>query len=110
MGNMVIGLPEIHIEHDGVCRGRSLGKNVNWSFSSSDSRSKGILELIHTNVCGPMIVASLNGYLYYVLFIDDHYRKTWIYFLKNNDGVLAIFQEFKAQVENLTGRKIKVLR
>jgi transposase InsO family protein len=57
-----------------------------------------------------MIVASLNGYLYYVLFIDDHCRKTWIYFLKNKDGVLAKFQEFKSQVENLTGRKIKVLR
>ena len=57
-----------------------------------------------------MVVASLNGYLYYVLFIDDHSRKTWIYFLKDKDGVLAKFQEFKAQVENQTGRKIKVLR
>jgi transposase InsO family protein len=57
-----------------------------------------------------MIVASLNGYLYYVLFIDDHSRRTWIYFLKNKDGVLAKIQEFKAHVENLTGRKFKVLR
>jgi transposase InsO family protein len=66
--------------------------------------------LIHSDVCGPMTVASLNGYLYYVLFIDAHSRKTWIYFLKTKDGVLARFQEFKAQVENLTGRRIKVLR
>jgi transposase InsO family protein len=57
-----------------------------------------------------MTITSLNGYLYYVLFIDDHSQKTWIYFLKNKDGVLAKFQEFKAQVENLTKRKIKVLR
>jgi hypothetical protein len=57
-----------------------------------------------------MIVASLNRYFYYVLFIDDHSQKTWIYFLKNKDGVLAKFQEFKDQVENLTERKIKVLR
>lgn len=76
----------------------------------SDSRSKGILDLIHSYVCGPMIVSSLNGYFYYVLFIYDHFRKTWIYFLKIKDGVLARFQEFKAQVENLIGRKIKVLR
>jgi transposase InsO family protein len=68
------------------------------------------LDLIHSDVCGPMIVASLNGYLYYVLFMDDHSQKTWIYFLKNKDGLLAKFQEFKAQVENLTQRKIKVLR
>jgi hypothetical protein len=77
---------------------------------SSDNRSKEILDLIHSDVCGPMTVASLNGYLYYVLFIDDHSWKTWIYFLKNKDRVLAKFQEFKAQVENLTRRKIKVLR
>jgi transposase InsO family protein len=76
----------------------------------SDNRSKGILDLIHSNVCGPMSVASLNGYLYYVLFIDDHSQKMWIYFLKTKDGVLARFQEFKAQVENLTRRRIKVLR
>jgi transposase InsO family protein len=57
-----------------------------------------------------MTVASLNGYFYYVSFIDGHSRKTWIYFLKTKDGVLARFQEFKAQVENLTGRRIKVLR
>jgi hypothetical protein len=66
--------------------------------------------LIHLDICGPMTFASLNGYLYYVLFIYDHSRKTWIYFLKNKDGVLAKFQEFKARIENQTGRKIKILR
>jgi transposase InsO family protein len=107
---MVTGLPEIQIQHEGVCKGCALGKNVKGSFPSSNNRSNKILESIHSDVCGPMTVASLNGYLYYVLFIDDHSRKTWIYFLKNKDGVLAKLQEFKAQVENLTGRKIKVLR
>jgi hypothetical protein len=57
-----------------------------------------------------MTVASLNEYLYYMLFIDDHSQKTWIYILKTKDGVLARFQEFKDQVENLIGRRIKVLR
>jgi hypothetical protein len=96
LGKMVTSLPEIHIEHDGVCRGCALGKNVKGSFSSSDNRSKEILDFIHTYVCRPMTVASLSGYLYYVLFIDDHSWKTWIYFLKTNDGVLARFQEFKS--------------
>jgi transposase InsO family protein len=107
---MVTGLPEIQIQHKGVCKCCALGNNVKGFLSSSDNRSKEILDLIHSDVCGPMIVASLNGYLYYVLFIDDHSRKTWIYFLKNKDGVLAKFQEFKAHVENQTGRKIRVLR
>jgi hypothetical protein len=46
----------MHIEHEGVCRGCALGKNVKGSFSRSDSRSKGIF----VDVCGPMTVASLN--------------------------------------------------
>jgi hypothetical protein len=96
LGKMVTCLPEIQFQHKGVCRGCALGKNVKGSFLSSDNRSKEILDLIHSDVCGPMFVASLNGYLYYVLFTDDHSRKTWIYFLKTKDGVLARFQEFKA--------------
>jgi hypothetical protein len=110
LGKMVIGLPNIHVEHDGICIGCSLGNNAKGSFPSSDNRSKGILDLVHTVLCGPMIVSSLHGYLYYVIFIDDHSRKTWIYLLKINDGVLYRFHEYKEQVENLIGKKIKVLR
>jgi hypothetical protein len=106
---MVRGLPEIQIQHKGVCKGFSLGKNVKGSFSRSDNRSKEILDLIHSDVCGPMTITYLNEYLYYVLFIDDHSQKNWIYFLKNKDGVLEKIQEFKAQIENQTGIKIKVL-
>jgi hypothetical protein len=107
---MVIGVPKIQIQHKGVCKGCSLGKNVKGSFPRRENRSKEILDLIHSHGCGPMMVASLNGYLYYVLFIDDHSKKTWIYFHKNKDGVISKFQEFKARVEIPTGRKIKILR
>jgi hypothetical protein len=94
LGKMVTGFPETQIQYKGVCRGCALGKNVKGSFLSSENGSKEILDLIHSDVCGPMTVASLNGYLYCVLFIDDHSQKTWIYFLKSKDGVLARFQEF----------------
>ena len=48
--------------------------------------------------------------MYFVTFIDDHSRKTWIYFMKTKDKVFSRFQEFKALVENQTGRQIKTLR
>jgi hypothetical protein len=64
----VTGLPTLHVEHDGICIGCALGKNAKGSFLGSDSRSKGILDLVHSNLCGPMTVASLSGYLYYVIF------------------------------------------
>jgi transposase InsO family protein len=53
---------------------------------------------------------SLSWYVYYVSFIDDFSRKTWVYFLKSKDEVLKNFKEFKALVENLSERKIKILR
>jgi transposase InsO family protein len=54
--------------------------------------------------------SSIRGYVYYVSFIDDYSRKTWIYFLKSKDEVFSKFKEFKALIENLSKRKIKILR
>jgi transposase InsO family protein len=85
-------------------------KHAKVAFPSSEHRSRGILDLIHSDVCGPMSSTSLTGNLYYVTFIDDSSRKTWIYFMKTKDEVFSKFQEFKALVENQTSRKIKVLR
>ena len=53
---------------------------------------------------------SLNGYVYYVSFIDDFSRKKWIYFLKIKDEVFYKFKEFKALIENHTEKKIKTFR
>ena len=75
---MVIDMPDLHSEHDGICRGCALGKNAKKSFPSCIKRSKEILELIHLDICGPMSAPTLSGYLYYVIFIDDFSRKTWI--------------------------------
>ena len=57
-----------------------------------------------------MKTTSLSGYVYYASFLDDYSCETWIYFLKNKDEVFERFKEFKALVENLSKKKIKVLR
>jgi hypothetical protein len=88
---IVIGLSKFNIEPHGVCRGCTLGKHAKVVFPSSRHRSKEILDLVHSNVCGPMLVASISGSMYYVSFIDDFSRKTWIYFLKTNDEVFSRF-------------------
>ena len=51
----VVSLPEIQAKHDGVCKGCEKGKNTKKTFPSSESKEKGILEIIHSNVCGPML-------------------------------------------------------
>jgi hypothetical protein len=42
------------------------------SFPSSDSRAKRVLDIMHSDVCGPMSETSLRRYVYYVYFIDDY--------------------------------------
>ena len=74
--HMVTGLPEFNTGQSDVCRGCALGKYTKTAFSSSDSRSAGSLDLIHSDLCRPMSSMSLRGYEYYVTFIDDHSRKT----------------------------------
>jgi transposase InsO family protein len=48
--------------------------------------------------------------VYYVSFIDEFSRNTWIYFLRKKYEVFERFKEFKALVENQTEKQIKVLR
>jgi transposase InsO family protein len=96
--------------HEGICKGCALGKNIKKPFPSSNKRSEEIVDLIHSNVCDPMLVKSLGGSLYYVIFTDDYSRKTWLYLIKTKDEVFNKFQEFKAEIENLTNKKIKTLR
>ena len=74
--NIVTGIPVLQVYHDGTCRGCALGKNAKKSFLDSEIRSKGILDVVHSNLCGPMTVASLGGYHYCVTLIDDYSRKT----------------------------------
>jgi hypothetical protein len=65
--------------------------------------------VVHSDVCGPMSTASLSGYVYYLSFIDDYSRKTWIYLLKEKNEVFGKFKEFKALVEKLIEWYIKTL-
>jgi transposase InsO family protein len=86
------------------------GKQNRVRFPSGAIRAKGILELIHSDVFGHVHVPSLGKSMYYVSFIDDFSRNTWIYFLREKSEVFDKFKEFKALVENQTEKKIKLLR
>ena len=68
------------------------------------------LQLIHSDIFGPLEVPSLSCTVYFLTFINDFSRKSWVYFLKNKSEVFSIFQIFKSLVENEFGKKIKNLR
>jgi transposase InsO family protein len=107
---IVTRVPEFNTKHQEVCKGCALGKYTKTTFPRSNSRVAGFFYLIHIDVCGPMSFASLSGFLYYVTFIDDFSRKSWIFFMKTKRQVFQRFQELKVLLENQTRKKIKVLR
>ena len=85
------------------------GKYNRVRFPSGAIRGKWILDLIHSDVFGPVHVPSLGKFVYYFSFIDDFSRNMWIYFLRKISEVFDKFKEFKALVENQIEKKIKVL-
>ena len=95
---LVSGIPNVQTHHDGVCLGYVTGKKTRGPFHSSKSKSNDILQLIHSSICVSMPVHSLGGHLYYITFIDDFSRKTWIYYLKHKDEAFDLFNDFKALV------------
>jgi hypothetical protein len=68
-------------------------------------RAKQRLELIHSDLCGPMSEASWGGARYFITFTDDFSCKTFVYFLQSKDQVMNKFSEIKDLVENQTGLK-----
>lgn len=85
------------------------GKQTRLPFPSEGSHAKELLELIHSDVCGPMKHVSIGGARYFVTFIDDFSRRVHVYFIKTKDEVLDKFMEFKNRVENETNKKINFL-
>ncbi|GBP34018.1 Retrovirus-related Pol polyprotein from transposon TNT 1-94 [Eumeta japonica] len=86
------------------------GKPNRLPFPRNGNRSDDLLHIMHTDVCGPFKTVSLGGSRYFILFIDDYSRYTYIYFLKNKNEAFECFQKYKAKVKNKLNRKIKILR
>jgi transposase InsO family protein len=66
--------------------------------------------LIHSDLWGPAQNVSLGGSRYFVSFIDDYTRHTWIYLIKRKSEVFDCFRNLKGFVENESGRESKCLR
>lgn len=86
------------------------GKQSRLPFNHVATRSSEALNIIHADICGPMEVTSIGGCRYFLIFVDDHTRMTFVYFLKAKNQALNCFKDFKALVENQQIKKIKILR
>ena len=68
------------------------------------------MEIIHTDVCGPMSVEARGGYPYFLTFTDDLSRYGYIYLMKHKSETFEKFKEFQSEEENRCDKKIKFLR
>jgi transposase InsO family protein len=106
----VRGLPHLKMVHD-ICPDCMAGCQHRERFPKASShRTFQVLALIHTDLVGPLKVASLSGSRYFIVFTDDFSRKSWVYFLKTKGEAFQRFREFKSRVEKETGRSILTLR
>ncbi len=76
----------------------------------TSERAKGMLDRIHSDVCGPMDLPSLGGSKYFVTFIDEHSNWVVVYLMKQKSEVADCFLQFEKYAERQTGRKIRVIR
>ncbi|KZV18661.1 hypothetical protein F511_40615 [Dorcoceras hygrometricum] len=95
---MVCGLPRIDVD-GAVCEGCIYGKQSKRSFPVGQSwRATEPLELVHADLCGPMRTETLGGSKYFLLFVDDYSKMSWVYFLKFKSEAFGQFVKFKALV------------
>ncbi|KAJ4718340.1 Retrovirus-related Pol polyprotein from transposon TNT 1-94 [Melia azedarach] len=92
------------------CEHYIFGKLHCSKFPKAIHRTKGTLDYIHSDCWGPSRVESLGGHRYFVSIIDDFSRMTWVFIMKHKSEAFKNFRQWKALLENQTGKKIKRLR
>ncbi|GAU47763.1 hypothetical protein TSUD_193000 [Trifolium subterraneum] len=108
--HLVKGLPELKNIEDkcidclsGKQHKKNIPKQANWRASQK-------LELVHSDICGPINPKSNGGNRYFITFTDDYSRKTWTYFLHEKSSAIDVFKRFKALVEKESGCLVQCLR
>ena len=106
---MVTGLPQITTPSEVYeeCVVRKQHRN---QFPQGKSwRVKAALELVHSDICGPITPCSNGGKRYILTFIDDFSCKSWFYFLQEKSKAFLAFKSYKALDEKEVGSPIKIL-
>ncbi|KZV22848.1 hypothetical protein F511_19440 [Dorcoceras hygrometricum] len=93
-----------------TCESCLKGKMTKQPFKGKGERAQSLLDLIHTDVCGPFSIGTKYGHTYFITFTDDYSRYGYLYLMKHKSESFERFKEFKAEVENQLGKSIKALR
>ena len=109
--NLATGIDIRSIKQWELCGGCALGKQTRVKFQlASTDRTKDLLEVVHSDVCGPMRTPTFGGMKYFVTFIDDKSRHCVVYLMRNKSENFSKFAHFVKMAENKTDSRIKALR
>ena len=78
----VRGIPCLKKPNVGLCKNCQIGKMGKTGFKSQNYQSKYVLEIVHTDLCGPIGIESYSGEKIFILFIDDYSRMMSVMYLK----------------------------
>ncbi|CAI7813167.1 unnamed protein product [Closterium sp. NIES-54] len=93
------------------CPDCTTGKLPRTSFPTSTTRASAPLDLVHTDVCGPMQTLDREmGSKYFITFLDDFSRLSWVTLVKTKDEVAKVFKRWIRYAEREAGAKVKILR
>ncbi|GKC22370.1 retrovirus-related pol polyprotein from transposon TNT 1-94 [Tanacetum coccineum] len=108
--DVVIGLPKLKYVKDQLCSSYEVSKAKRSSFKTKTvPSSKGRLNLLHMDLCGPMRIASINGKKYILVIVDDYSRYTWTLFLRSKDETPEVLKDFLTMIQrNLQAPVISV--
>jgi transposase InsO family protein len=93
-----------------VCTACQTAKQPALSFNKSTSISASPFDLVHSDIWGPAPTPTMGGSRYFVIFIDDYSRFTWIYMMKNRHELPQIYINFAKMIQTQFSKAIKVLR
>ena len=86
------------------------GKQTALPFNNSVSHALSPFDLIHSDVWGPSPITTQGGSRYFVIFVDDFSRYTWIYLFKNRSELYQIYRDFTKMIETQFFKPIKVFK
>ena len=101
--------PTLDLTEQSTCDTCLRSKLKQLPYSSNSARATKPLELVHTDVCGPINPAAFDGNRYFVVFVDDFSKFCVVYLLKERAMVFECFKEFKNFMEVRLNTRIKSL-
>ncbi|CAH9069280.1 unnamed protein product [Cuscuta europaea] len=103
-------VPQVSNLQSLACESCQIGKHVRTTFPKSHSHAESPFYLVHSDVWGPSRVSSVLGFRYFVIFVDDFSRCTWLYLMKERSELFGIFKSFCNEIKNQFDHTIRVLR